>query len=78
VHMVEPRYDQFSTEGAFSGHRDVLDLGERTGGDEFSLWTFRKILNSTPLVGAGGYDAVSARDAITEGRSAFSTLRFAG
>jgi 2,4-dienoyl-CoA reductase-like NADH-dependent reductase (Old Yellow Enzyme family) len=78
VHMVEPRYDQFSTEGAFSGHRDVVDLGGRTGGDEFSLWTFRKILNSTPLVGAGGCDAVSARDAITEGRSGFSTLRFAG
>ncbi|KAH8763444.1 12-oxophytodienoate reductase [Hyaloscypha finlandica] len=68
VHMVEPRYDQFSTEGAFSGHRGVVDLGERTGGDEFSLWTFRKILNSTPLVGAGGCDAASARDAITEGK----------
>ncbi|KAH8787084.1 12-oxophytodienoate reductase [Hyaloscypha sp. PMI_1271] len=68
VHMVEPRYDQFSTEGAFSGHRGVVDLGEGTGGDDFSLWTFRKILNSTPLVGAGGCDAVSARDAITEGK----------
>jgi 2,4-dienoyl-CoA reductase-like NADH-dependent reductase (Old Yellow Enzyme family) len=69
VHMVEPRYDQFSTEGAFSGHREVVDLGERTCGDEFSLWTFRRMLKNTPLVGAGGYDAKSARDAIAEGRS---------
>jgi len=71
VHMVEPRYDQFSTEGAFSGQREVVDLGERRNGDEFSLWTFRRLLGVTPLVGAGGYDAKSARNAIAEGRSAF-------
>ena len=70
VHMVEPRYDQFSTEGAFSGCREVVDLGARRNGDEFSLWTFRKILKGTPLVGAGGYDGDSAREAITEGTSA--------
>jgi 2,4-dienoyl-CoA reductase-like NADH-dependent reductase (Old Yellow Enzyme family) len=69
VHMVEPRYDQYSTEGAFSGKLEVVDLGERRCGDEFSLWTFRRILKSTPLVGAGGYDANSARDAIAEGKS---------
>jgi 2,4-dienoyl-CoA reductase-like NADH-dependent reductase (Old Yellow Enzyme family) len=71
VHMVEPRYDQFSTEGAFSGNVEVVDLGEKRCGDEFSLWTFRRILRSTPLVGAGGYDAISARDAIAEGRDTF-------
>jgi len=70
IHMVEPRYDQYSTEGAFSGKIEVVDLGERTCGDNFSLWTFRRILESTPLIGAGGYDANSARDAIAEGRRA--------
>jgi 2,4-dienoyl-CoA reductase-like NADH-dependent reductase (Old Yellow Enzyme family) len=67
VHMVEPRYDQFSTEGAFSGQIEVADVCEKKHGDEFSLWTFRRILKSTPLIGAGGYDAKSARDAIAEG-----------
>jgi hypothetical protein len=67
--MVEPRYDQYSTEGAFFGKLEVVDLGERRCGDEFSLWTFRRILKNTPLVGAGGYDANSARDAVAEGKS---------
>ncbi|KAE9366025.1 12-oxophytodienoate reductase [Stipitochalara longipes BDJ] len=76
VHMVEPRYDQYSTEGAFSGKREVVDLGERTCRDEFSLWTFRRILKCTPLVGAGGYDANSARDAIAEGRRRVDLVAF--
>jgi 12-oxophytodienoic acid reductase len=66
VHMVEPRYDQLSTEGAFSGRIEVV-VCEKKHGDEFSLWTFRRILKKTPLIGAGGYDAKSARDAIAEG-----------
>lgn len=76
VHMVEPRYDQFSTEGAFSGQREIVGDVEERRGDEFSLWTFRRILKSTPLIGAGGYNAESARDAIAEGRTAFWALRF--
>jgi len=69
IHMVEPRYDRFSIEGAFSAHREDVDTTEEKGqGDEFSLWTFRRILKITPLIGAGGYDAQTARDAVTEGR----------
>jgi hypothetical protein len=94
VHMVEPRYDQLSTEGAFSDSINRADLNEKrpgAGGDcaacthnvvqqpdvskadqgkkgqEFSLWTFRRILKTTPLIGAGGYNADSAREAIEEG-----------
>jgi hypothetical protein len=33
----------------------------------YTLWTFRRILKTTPLVGAGGYTAQSAREAIAEG-----------
>jgi len=66
VHIVEPKYDQFSTEGAFSGHREVVD--ETKQRDEYSLWTLRKILKNTPLMGAGGYDAKSARDAVSKGK----------
>jgi 2,4-dienoyl-CoA reductase-like NADH-dependent reductase (Old Yellow Enzyme family) len=73
VHMVEPRYDQYSTEGAFSENIKVVD-GKRDC-EEFSLWTFRMILKNTPLVGAGGYDAMSARDAISEGRNTITTPR---
>jgi 2,4-dienoyl-CoA reductase-like NADH-dependent reductase (Old Yellow Enzyme family) len=69
VHMVEPRYDQFSTEGAFSGHREDVNGAEKQQGEDFSLWTFRRILKSTPLMGAGGYDAKTAREAIAEGKN---------
>jgi 2,4-dienoyl-CoA reductase-like NADH-dependent reductase (Old Yellow Enzyme family) len=68
VHMVEPRYDQFSAEGAFSGRREDVNGAEVQQGDEFSLWTFRRILKRTPLLGAGGYDAKTAREAIAEGK----------
>jgi hypothetical protein len=75
VHMVEPRYDQLSTEGAFSGNikRETEDTTtapatERTApSSEYSLWIFRKILKTTPLMGAGGYTADSARQAVEEG-----------
>ena len=77
VHMVEPRYDQLSTEGAFSGKikrvfgadcdaaplKDFEDPKVET----FSLWTFRRILTRTPLIGAGGYCGDMARNAISEG-----------
>jgi hypothetical protein len=66
--MVEPRYDQFSAEGAFSGRREDVNGAEVQQGDEFSLWTFRRILKRTPLLGAGGYDAKTAREAIAEGK----------
>ena len=79
VHMVEPRYDQLSTEGAFSGKikragRDGANCEmvsvKTTKGlepEDFSLWTFRRILKQTPLIGAGGYCSDTARDAISEG-----------
>ncbi|KAJ8098937.1 putative NADPH dehydrogenase [Lipomyces tetrasporus] len=80
VHMVEPRYDQLSTEGAFSA--DIIrkgagprppceggtDSDNRTVNDSPSLWPFRRILMTTPVIGAGGYDGDSARQAIIEGR----------
>jgi 2,4-dienoyl-CoA reductase-like NADH-dependent reductase (Old Yellow Enzyme family) len=76
VHMVEPRYDQLSTEGAFSGKlRERKGAGgdcteckvkydEATLSDDFSLWTFREILKTTTLVGAGGYGPEAAREAL--------------
>ena len=84
VHMVEPRYDQLSTEGAFSSKIKRIPFA---GGDcseshfqdanfreaePFSLWKFRQILKETPLVGAGGYCADTAREAISEGMSEWS------
>ena len=33
----------------------------------YTLWTFRRILKTTPLIGAGGYTVKSAREAISEG-----------
>ena len=88
IHMMEPRYDQLSTEGAFSGKIDrvVGAGGDCTACDVkgevrqpeteriFSLWTFRDILKQTPLIGAGGYDAKSARVAITESRLQINSL----
>jgi 2,4-dienoyl-CoA reductase-like NADH-dependent reductase (Old Yellow Enzyme family) len=79
VHMVEPRYDQLSTEGAFSGKierlsgaggdciSDVQEVKEISLGSAFSLWTFRRILRNTLLIGAGGYDSQTAREAISQG-----------
>lgn len=76
--MVEPRYDQLSTEGAFSGNikrvlrdggnsaRPLRDVKARKT-ENFSLWTFRRILKRTPLISAGGYCGDTARDAISEG-----------
>ncbi|PLB50659.1 12-oxophytodienoate reductase, partial [Aspergillus steynii IBT 23096] len=67
VHIVEPRYDRFSREGAFSG--DIRRDGDgREDADEASIWSFRRILKTTPVIGAGGYDAESAARAIEEGR----------
>jgi hypothetical protein len=81
VHMVEPRYDQLSTEGAFSGNLDRVTgawldctvpaakgkVRQPKPEEIYSLWNFRKILKETPLIGAGGYDAMGAREAISEG-----------
>jgi 12-oxophytodienoic acid reductase len=77
--MIEPRYDQLSTEGAFSGKiKRVLGNGGNCAvrplkdvkppkTENFSLWIFRQILKQTPLIGAGGYCGDTARDAISEG-----------
>jgi 2,4-dienoyl-CoA reductase-like NADH-dependent reductase (Old Yellow Enzyme family) len=71
VHVVEPRYDQVSGEGARSGsiqrEKQEHDGGNGEGGAPASIWPFRKILKSTTVIGAGGYDAVSAAKAIEEG-----------
>ncbi|KAH7346776.1 putative NADPH dehydrogenase [Rhexocercosporidium sp. MPI-PUGE-AT-0058] len=72
VHMVEPRYDQFSLEGAFAAKRETVEVSDVEKDlckrDEVSLWPLRKVLERTPVVGAGGYDASSARSAVEEGR----------
>jgi 2,4-dienoyl-CoA reductase-like NADH-dependent reductase (Old Yellow Enzyme family) len=34
-----------------------------------SIWPFRRILESTTVIGAGGYDATSAAQAIEEGET---------
>lgn len=79
--MVEPRYDQLSTESAFSGKVNrvlaaggacaALPLKEASAprAEDFSLWIFRRILKETPLIGAGGYCGDTAREAISEGMS---------
>jgi 2,4-dienoyl-CoA reductase-like NADH-dependent reductase (Old Yellow Enzyme family) len=76
VHVVEPRYDQGSGEGAFSGNirREKKDLDNSEGEDgsaTASIWPFRKILKNTTVIGAGGYDVVSAARAIEEGELIF-------
>lgn len=69
VHIVEPRYDQLSTEGAFSdtiqraGEKDM----EKSTSVGLSIWPFRDILKRTVLITAGGFDADSARSAVIEG-----------
>jgi 12-oxophytodienoic acid reductase len=77
--MVEPRYDQLSTEGAFSGNLErrsgacgdcaamPLKDVKNSRTEDFSLWAFRKILKDTPLIGAGGYCSDTARQAILQG-----------
>jgi 2,4-dienoyl-CoA reductase-like NADH-dependent reductase (Old Yellow Enzyme family) len=72
VHVVEPRYDQGSGEGAFSGsiQREKKDVNGGEGGDgsaPASIWLFRRILKNATVIGAGGYDDVSAGRAIEEG-----------
>lgn len=76
VHLVEPRYDVLSTEGAFTGtvHRSAKaggaaeELAATT--TSFGLEPFRKILSrtGTPVIGAGGYHPSSAREAVGSGR----------
>ncbi|KAI1612132.1 12-oxophytodienoate reductase [Exophiala viscosa] len=74
VHLVEPRYDVLSTEGAFAGKvdRKAGAAEEVATSTTFSLEPFREILNKTnpptPLIGAGGYSASSAREAVKSGR----------
>lgn len=71
VHIVEPRYDQFSQEGAFSGKIVRPSNETRSEGiaasSAASIWPFRRALESTTVIGAGGYDAKLAAQAIEEG-----------
>ncbi|KAL3440868.1 hypothetical protein BJX65DRAFT_289696 [Aspergillus insuetus] len=72
VHVVEPRYDQGSGEGAFSGSIQRENGSEGgDGGASASIWPFRRILKNTTVIGAGGYDAGSAARAIEEGAYIF-------
>ncbi|KAF3402286.1 12-oxophytodienoate reductase 2 [Talaromyces pinophilus] len=72
VHIVEPRYDQLSQEGAFSGKimrpQNESREGAGTTSSAASIWPFRRVLKTTTVIGAGGYDATSAAQAIEEGR----------
>lgn len=70
IHMVEPRYDQLSTEGAFGSQRTngLATNSQITDSKEDpSLWTFKNILKNTLLIAAGGYSPGSAREALAEG-----------
>lgn len=72
VHIVEPRYDQLSTEGAFSGaiqrsETRKEEIKKKVEPVELSIWPFRDILKRTVLITAGGFDASGARSAINEG-----------
>ncbi|CZR60180.1 related to Putative 12-oxophytodienoate reductase 2 [Phialocephala subalpina] len=69
VHLVEPRYDQLSSEGAFASERNERDVvKEEHKNEDLSIWPFRRLLKKIPVIGAGGYDGASAREAISEGR----------
>lgn len=73
VHIVEPRYDQLSQEGAFSGKimrpQNQNQENAATTSSAASIWPFRRILKSTTVIGAGGYDATSAAEAIEQGEN---------
>ncbi|KAE8148876.1 12-oxophytodienoate reductase [Aspergillus avenaceus] len=70
VHIVEPRYDQLSNEGAFSGNiqRTTTDSPSIKETETPTIWPFRHILKATPVIGAGGYDSESVAQAIHKGR----------
>lgn len=68
VHIVEPRYDQLSQEGAFSGNiRRRSEISNTLAAASVSIWPFRRLLTTTTVIGAGGYDGKSAAQAIEEG-----------
>jgi 2,4-dienoyl-CoA reductase-like NADH-dependent reductase (Old Yellow Enzyme family) len=64
VHMIEARYVN-RIRGKTEAERREQEKAETD--PRYTLWTFRRILKTTPLIGAGGYTAKSARDAISEG-----------
>jgi 2,4-dienoyl-CoA reductase-like NADH-dependent reductase (Old Yellow Enzyme family) len=64
VHMIEARYIN-RIRGKTEAERREQEKAETD--PRYTLWTFRRILKTTPLIGAGGYTAKSAREAIAEG-----------
>ncbi|KUJ15332.1 12-oxophytodienoate reductase [Mollisia scopiformis] len=67
VHLIEPRYD-LGERNSLAKESGPVDAGKVFKGLEVSLWPFRRVLKNTPVIGAGGYDAVIAREALDEGR----------
>jgi 2,4-dienoyl-CoA reductase-like NADH-dependent reductase (Old Yellow Enzyme family) len=64
VHMIEARYIN-RIRGKTEAERREQEKAETD--PRYTLWTFRRILKTTPLIGAGGYTAKSAREAVAEG-----------
>jgi hypothetical protein len=62
--MIEARYVN-RIRGKTEAERREQEKAETD--PRYTLWTFRRILKTTPLIGAGGYNAQSAREAIAEG-----------
>lgn len=69
VHFIEPRHDAGGW-NPFAKNAGALEETKRE--EEMNLWSFRKILKKTPIIGAGGYDREIARDAIQEGKLSMS------
>jgi 2,4-dienoyl-CoA reductase-like NADH-dependent reductase (Old Yellow Enzyme family) len=60
VHMIEARYVN-RIRGKTGAERREQEKAETD--PRYTLWTFRRILKTTSLIGAGGYTAKSAREA---------------
>ena len=77
VHLIEPRYDQIVSGTVFDAQRISTTNAKlpstSTKKAEDTLWPFRKILKRMILIGAGGYSAESAREALLEGKLRTST-----
>jgi 2,4-dienoyl-CoA reductase-like NADH-dependent reductase (Old Yellow Enzyme family) len=54
VHMIEARYVN-RIRGKTGAERREQEMAETD--PRYTLWTFRRILKTTPLIGAGGYTA---------------------
>ncbi|KAL2802445.1 hypothetical protein BJX63DRAFT_437861 [Aspergillus granulosus] len=74
--------DRISTFSALSAELEKRALAEgqdqdqeKDSGEAVSIWPFRRVLKNTTVIGAGGYDAVSAAKAIEEGRIDLAAFR---